>query len=89
MPRGKDIYLPSPWAVELGRFCTQFNTLPRAGGILDQDLSELYAIRKVNQIEAAYGMDLMELHEAELIDSRDEALEVAKKLRDIQWPPQK
>lgn len=47
-----------PWALELYFFCKNYNALPRAGGILDQDSFELMAMDRAAYAYHLYKKDM-------------------------------
>lgn len=80
------MFVPQPWALELHLLCERFKTLPRAGGIMDQELFELYMMQRAATILAIYDMSLAELTEQDLRGMYEQAVETAQRLQRIIFP---
>lgn len=72
--------------MELYRLYDSFKVLPRAGGLLDQELHELSMIQALSTVVALYDMSLSDLFEQGLLDERDQAIDYATRLQTILWP---
>lgn len=56
---------PEPWPLTLYHRCQQYNTLPRAGGILDQDDYVMQRMSHAANVYALAQMGPMELIKAD------------------------